>query len=117
MAASKAEKVIFNVTHSEPDNVHQSLTRVMAMTLGVGVSFYALCIAAVSYIAPWQGLLGKRFATAMTKTDGGAAAGCSSLVRKLGRESARLASHFSSLGGWVYQKALLRVETTTVGLE
>src|SRR5215475_4945531 len=37
----------------------------IAMTLGVGVSFYALCIAAVSYIAPWQGLLGKRFATAI----------------------------------------------------
>ena len=35
------------------------------MTLGVGVSFYALCIAAVSYVAPWQGLLGKRFATAI----------------------------------------------------
>src|SRR5262249_17621930 len=37
----------------------------IAMTLGIGVSFYALCIAAVSYIAPWQGLLGKRFATAI----------------------------------------------------
>ena len=53
----------------------------------------------------------------MTKTDGGAAAGRSSLVGKLGRESARLASHLSSLGEWAYQKAFLQVETTTVGLE
>jgi GR25 family glycosyltransferase involved in LPS biosynthesis len=60
---------------------------------------------------------GKRFATAMTKTDGGAVAGRSSLVGKLGRESARLAGHVSSFGEWVYQKAFLRVETTTVGLE
>jgi APA family basic amino acid/polyamine antiporter len=37
----------------------------IALVLGVGVSFYALCIAAVSYIAPWQGLLGRRFATAI----------------------------------------------------
>jgi basic amino acid/polyamine antiporter, APA family len=37
----------------------------IAMTLGVGASFYALCIGAVSYIAPWQALLGRRFATAI----------------------------------------------------
>jgi basic amino acid/polyamine antiporter, APA family len=43
----------------------ESFMVAIAMTLGVGVSFYALCIAAVSYIAPWQGLLGKRFATAI----------------------------------------------------
>ena len=81
----------------------------------LGLNIYQL----VPAIAIQDHLLkdGKRFATAMTKTDGGAAAGCSSLVRKLGRESARLASHFSSLGEWVYQKAFLRVETTTVGLE
>src|ERR1700723_4232531 len=55
---------------------------------------------------------GKSFATAMTKTDGGAAAGRSSLVGKLRRESARLASQLSNLGEGVYQKAFLRVETT-----
>jgi glycosyl transferase, family 25 len=60
---------------------------------------------------------GKRFATAMTKNDARAAARRSSLVGKLGRESARLASHVSNLGEWAYQKAFLRVETTTVGLE
>ena len=81
----------------------------------LGLNIYQL----VPAIAIQDHLLkdGKRFATAMTKTDGGAAAGRSSLVGKLGRESARLASHFSSLGEWVYQKVFLRVETTTVGLE
>jgi glycosyl transferase, family 25 len=81
----------------------------------LGLNIYQL----VPAIAIQDHLLkdGKRFATAMTKTDGGAATGRSSLVGKLGRESARLASHFSSLGEWVYQKAFLRVETTTVGLE
>ena len=60
---------------------------------------------------------GKGFATAMTKTDGGAVGARSSLVGKLGRESARLANHFSSLSERAYQKVFLRVETTTVGLE
>jgi glycosyl transferase, family 25 len=81
----------------------------------LGLNIYQL----VPAIAIQDHLLkdGKRFATAMTKTDGGAAAARSSVVAKLGRESARLASHFSSLGEWVYQKAFLRVETTKVGLE
>ena len=35
------------------------------MALLVGAGFYVLAIGAVSYIAPWQGLLGKRFATAI----------------------------------------------------
>ena len=39
------------------------------------------------------------------------------LVGKLGRESVRLAGQVASLGEWTYQKAFLRVETTTVGLE
>jgi glycosyl transferase, family 25 len=81
----------------------------------LGLNIYQL----VPAIAIQDHLLkdGKSFVTAMTKTDGGAAAGRSSLVGKLGRESARLASHVSSLGEWAYQKAFLRVETTTVGLE
>jgi basic amino acid/polyamine antiporter, APA family len=37
----------------------------IALTLGVGVVFYASCIASVAYVVPWQGLLGKRFATAI----------------------------------------------------
>src|ERR1700691_2014742 len=43
---------------------------------------------------------GKGFTTAMAKTDGGAAGGRSSLGGQLGRQSARLARHFSSLGAW-----------------
>src|SRR5207253_8501287 len=37
----------------------------IALALGVGAFFYAMCIAAVTYVAPWQELLGKRFATAI----------------------------------------------------
>jgi basic amino acid/polyamine antiporter, APA family len=39
--------------------------KAIAMALLVGAGFYVLAIGAVSYIAPWQGLLGKRFATAI----------------------------------------------------
>ena len=53
----------------------------------------------------------------MTKTDARAATGRSSVVGKLGRESARLAGQVSNLGERAYQRAFLRVETTTVGLE
>ena len=50
---------------ANPDLRGKSYMLAIAMTLGIGVSFYALCIAAVSYIAPWQTLQGKRFATAI----------------------------------------------------
>ncbi len=81
----------------------------------LGLSIYQL----VPAVAIQDHLLkdGKRFATGMTETDGRAAARHSSLVGKLGRESARLAGQFSNLGEWAYQKAFLRVETTTVELE
>ena len=39
--------------------------RAIAMALLVGAVFYVLAVAAVAYIAPWQGLLGKRFVTAV----------------------------------------------------
>src|SRR6202165_5528941 len=39
--------------------------RAIAMALFVGAGFYVLAVAAVAYVAPWQGLLGKRFATAL----------------------------------------------------
>jgi basic amino acid/polyamine antiporter, APA family len=39
--------------------------RAIALALLVGAGFYVLTIAAVAYVAPWQGLLGKRFATAI----------------------------------------------------
>jgi APA family basic amino acid/polyamine antiporter len=42
----------------------------IAMALLVGAGFYVLAIGAVSYIAPWQGLLGKRVATAIAFEQG-----------------------------------------------
>jgi amino acid transporter len=39
--------------------------RAIALALLVGAGFYVLTIAAVAYVGPWQGLLGKRFATAI----------------------------------------------------
>jgi amino acid transporter len=38
--------------------------RAIVMALVVGAGFYVLAVAAVAYVSPWQGLLGKRFATA-----------------------------------------------------
>jgi amino acid transporter len=39
--------------------------RAIAMALFAGAGFYVLAVAAVAYVAPWQGLLGKRFVTAI----------------------------------------------------
>src|SRR5467141_2670654 len=39
--------------------------RAIIMALLVGAGFYVLAVAAVAYVAPWQGLIGKRFATAI----------------------------------------------------
>jgi amino acid transporter len=39
--------------------------KAIAMALLIGAGFLVLAIGAVSYIAPWQSLLGKRFATAI----------------------------------------------------
>jgi amino acid transporter len=39
--------------------------RAIAMAVLVGAGFYVLAVAAVAYIAPWQGLIGRRFATAI----------------------------------------------------
>jgi basic amino acid/polyamine antiporter, APA family len=39
--------------------------KAIAMALLVGAGFYTLAVCAVSYIAPWQALVGKRFATAI----------------------------------------------------
>jgi len=50
---------------SNPDFHQQSYLWAIALALGMGAFFYALSIAAVSYAAPWQSLLGKRFATAI----------------------------------------------------
>lgn len=38
--------------------------RAMVLAIGVGTVFYLVVIASVSYLAPWQGLVGRPFATA-----------------------------------------------------
>ena len=50
---------------SNPDFRPRSYMQAIGLALGLGAFFYALCILAVGYIAPWQSLLGKRFATAI----------------------------------------------------
>jgi basic amino acid/polyamine antiporter, APA family len=50
---------------SNPDFRQTSYMQAIGLALGVGALFYALSITAVAYIAPWQSLLGKRFATAI----------------------------------------------------
>jgi APA family basic amino acid/polyamine antiporter len=50
---------------ANPDLRGKTYMTAIALALGVGVLFYAFSLAAVAYIAPWQSLLGKRFATAI----------------------------------------------------
>jgi amino acid transporter len=55
---------------ANPDFREKSYMQAIALALGVGAFFYAICILAVSYIAPWPSLLGKRFATAIAFEQG-----------------------------------------------
>ncbi|MGB7848401.1 MAG: APC family permease [Candidatus Acidiferrum sp.] len=50
---------------SHPGFPPRDFFKAIAMALLVGAGFYVLAVGAVSYIAPWQGLVGKRFATAI----------------------------------------------------
>jgi basic amino acid/polyamine antiporter, APA family len=50
---------------ANPEFKRAGYMRAIAMALLVGAGFYALSIIAVGYVAPWQNLLGKRFATAI----------------------------------------------------
>jgi basic amino acid/polyamine antiporter, APA family len=50
---------------ANPDFPSKSYMQAIALALGVGAFFYAVCIVAVAYIAPWRSLLGQRFATAV----------------------------------------------------
>jgi APA family basic amino acid/polyamine antiporter len=50
---------------ANPDFRQTSYMQAIGLALGVGALFYALSIAAVAYIAPWQTQLSKRFATAL----------------------------------------------------
>jgi basic amino acid/polyamine antiporter, APA family len=55
---------------AKPEFRERSYMKAIALALGVGVFFYAVSIAAVAYIAPWLGLLGRRFATAIAFEQG-----------------------------------------------
>jgi basic amino acid/polyamine antiporter, APA family len=50
---------------AHPEFRSQGFFRAIAMSLVVGAGFYVLAVAAVAYIAPWEGLVGQRFATAV----------------------------------------------------
>jgi basic amino acid/polyamine antiporter, APA family len=50
---------------ANPEFKRAGYMRAIALALLIGAGFYALAIVAVSYVAPWQNLLGKRFATAI----------------------------------------------------
>jgi basic amino acid/polyamine antiporter, APA family len=50
---------------ANPEFRGQNFMKAIALALAVGALFYSLCIAAVAYVAPWQDLLGHRFATAL----------------------------------------------------
>jgi basic amino acid/polyamine antiporter, APA family len=59
--------------YAEEANPHfpgKSYMQAIALALGVGAFFYAVCIVAVGYIAPWPSLLGQRFATAIAFEQG-----------------------------------------------
>ena len=55
---------------SHPGFASRDFFKAIAMALLVGAGFYVLAVGAVAYIAPWQGLVGKRFATAIAFRQG-----------------------------------------------
>lgn len=59
------ESVAKVAEEANPGFRSQDFFKAIAMALLVGAGFYVLAVGAVSYIAPWQCLLGKRFATAI----------------------------------------------------
>jgi glycosyl transferase, family 25 len=65
-------------------------------------------------LPPDQG--GRSFATGMAGSDASAPTRRASALEKLGREGVRLARQAANLGEWSYQKAILRLKTTTVGV-
>ncbi len=55
---------------ARPEFREKNYMKAIGLALGVGAFFYAVSIAAVAYIAPWQSLLGRRFATAIAFEQG-----------------------------------------------
>jgi GR25 family glycosyltransferase involved in LPS biosynthesis len=83
----------------------------------LGLRIYQLCPAIAiqdHLLEPDHG--GQAFATGMAASDGSATVRRSSTLEKLGRESVRLAGQVAGLMEWGYQKAVLGLETTTVGV-
>jgi amino acid transporter len=50
---------------ANPEFKRSGYLRAIALALVIGAGFYALAVIAVGYIAPWQNLIGTRFATAI----------------------------------------------------
>jgi APA family basic amino acid/polyamine antiporter len=59
------ESVAKSAEEAHPEFRNKSFQHAIALALLVGALFYALAIASVAYITPWQSVLGKRFATAI----------------------------------------------------
>jgi basic amino acid/polyamine antiporter, APA family len=55
---------------AQPGFREKGYMKAIGLALGVGAFFYAGSIVAVAYIAPWQSLLGRRFATAVAFEQG-----------------------------------------------
>jgi glycosyl transferase, family 25 len=81
----------------------------------LNLGIYQLCPAVAiqdHLLPPNQG--GQAFATAMAAADGSVTSRRTPTLEKLARESVRLAGQFAGLMERSYQKAFLRVQTTTV---
>jgi len=80
-----------------------------------GLRIYQLCPAvAIQDHLLLSGEGGQSFATAMAGADGKVIPRRASTLKKLGRETVRLAGQAAGLAGWSYRKAVLGLETTTV---
>jgi APA family basic amino acid/polyamine antiporter len=55
---------------AKPEFREKNYMKAIGLALGVGVLFYAVSIAAVAYIVPWQSLLGQNFSTAIAFQQG-----------------------------------------------
>ncbi|MGB8323103.1 MAG: APC family permease [Candidatus Acidiferrum sp.] len=55
---------------AHPGFAKRDFFKAIAMALLIGAGFLVLAVGAVSYVAPWQSLLGKRFATAIAFEQG-----------------------------------------------
>jgi glycosyl transferase family 25 len=87
-----------------PNNPRRAGLRIYQLSPAIAIQDHLL--------EPEEG--GQAFATAMAGGEGSAAPRRASILGKLGRESGRLADQLAGSLEWTYQKAVLRLETTTV---